>query len=871
MLKKIGILLLFSFVLLIIAGFTIPYFFKDEIKKIVLQEINKKTQAKIHIGSVDLSLLQNFKNFPDIAIVMQDIQITSHDTMLKDTLAQIQTAKLSLDLMSILKKEKQYKIHDISVLDGKIHAIVYPDSTNNWTIMTQDSSSDKSTQPFSLHLKGILLEKIQIKYDDYITQKHLNIADFYHKGSGDFDEVSLIYKSKTKLHHIDYSQNVIKMLSKADFIFDGECKINQSEQRYTFEKSFFTLNTLTVNFDGFIAMAKPKEADIHLKFNTLNNEFKNVLSLIPTIYTSNFKDIKASGKFALNGEVQGIYTENSYPKFNLNLAIDQGEFQYPSLPKKVSQINLNSKIYHPGGHLDAMIIEVPQFSFLLGNFPWKGKLKLWQTQTNPSIDLQAKGAINLAEIKDFYPIEDTKNLQGNLDLDLSIQANQAAIQQKNYAAVQAAGYLKLNQFIYEPKSSNKTIFVEAVSLNFSPQYVDMTQCKGKISKSDFDMTGKLENFIGYFLGKDETMNGKIQFNANYIDANEFISESTNKSQREDYIQVPKNIDFNGNANIGQMDYGNLKIKNLFGGMSLQNQKITLQQITAEMLGGKATINGYYRNTPKGIPESKIAYDVENFDIQQMYQYMNTAKQLAPIIEYMNGKFSTNSDLSFELLPDMSPDLNTLNGKMNIKLSGSSITNMPILNQIAQLTKLNLNPLNISDVSTNLDFVQGNLILNPTKFPVSGYTMNISGKQGLNKQMDYKIGIDVPFDKLGNATNVVNGMLSKVNLPFLNNLKPSMVRLNILVSGLVTQPKISLGAPDIVKGDGNAVLQSSIEEPAKELLQNAKQEATKQVDSLKSQVKQEVDKKVEEVKTQVNQEVEKKKNELLDGLKKKLPW
>lgn len=52
------------------------------------------------------------------------------------------------------------------------------------------------------------------------------------------------------------------------------------------------------------------------------------------IYKNDFKSIETKGQFDLKGKVEGLYSGSIYPKMDIGFNIQNGEFQYPSLPKK---------------------------------------------------------------------------------------------------------------------------------------------------------------------------------------------------------------------------------------------------------------------------------------------------------------------------------------------------------------------------------------------------------------------------------------------------------------------------------------------------------------------------------------------------------
>ena len=619
-----------------------------------------------------------------------------------------------------------------------------------------------------------------------------------------------------------------------------------------------------------------------LDFKTENNDFKKVLSLIPAIYKNDFKSIETKGQFDLKGKVEGLYRGSVYPKIDIVFNVNNGEFQYPDMPKKVSNIQIASVIKSPGGSMDNMTVDVSKFSMIIGSDHFEGRLKVSQPMSNPYLELYSKGKINLGDVLKFYPMEGVKKLEGLFHLDLDLKARKSDLQSKNYSAIQAAGTASVKGLAYESSTVEKPVRISDLVLNFSPQFVDMPACVGNIGSTDFNVKGRLENFIAYYLSKDEVMRGNLNFTSQKVDMNEFSSDDKSDKKAE-YIMVPNKIDFTGNATIGEMLYGKMNIKNIAGSMTVKEEKITLNNVRAELLGGLAKMYAIYSTVGQTKPFTVVHYDIESFDINQVYNYMESAPKLAPIMKHMTGKLSSSSNLTMNLLPDMSPDLNTLNGDFTVSIPVAKVIDLPVLQQIAGVTKLSqLNNLEATNIKANMSFDNGRIVLQPTKFRANNLDINLTGFQGLDKSIDYKMGLDVPFSQLGNASSVVTGLISKFKLPFIGNVNPETIRLNLNIKGFFDKPAITLGAPEILSGGQPTDNKGAALDAAKKAGEDLKNQALKTADSMKNQaiqeankkvdeVKKEAEKKIDEAKIKAEEEVNKKRDELLNELKKKLPW
>lgn len=883
--KKVLIGIVVFLVLVISALIILPIVYKDKILKAANNAASEKINAKLSIGDIDVSILKNIKQFPDITLVAKDIKIVGIQQFSADTLFQSDEILLALDIKSIFQNEQAMKINAVEVHKAKIKAVVDGNGQANWDIMKPDSTSSKESKPFALTLKHLAFNDVDINYHDLLGNQTLELTGLNHNGKGDFTSNLLDYTSETSIDKCSFFKGIVPYLKNATITNASEITIDQTANKYTLKDNKLKLNDLELVLNGSIQNVEKNKMMLDLNFKSEHNDFKKILSMIPAIYTNDYKSVQASGTFDLKGTVNGLYYNEIYPAMNIALNVMNGSFQYPSLPKKVSNINIKSNITSTGGSLDNMIVDVPSFNMNLGNDPFSGRLKLTQPLSNTYIELYSKGKLNLADIKSFYPMEDVKTLQGIVNLDLNLKARKSDLLAKNYSAIQASGSANISGLHYASTTVEKPVKVDQLNLNFSPQYVDMTQCEGTLGSMDFNMKGKLENFIAYYLSPGEVLKGNVTFSSNKMDMNEFLpkSDETKPHSATEYVLVPKNIDFIGNMDVKQMIYGKMNISNLHGAMVVQNESILLKDVQANLLGGQAKMTAKYNTLGQTIPTSSVTYDIQSFDIGQVFANVESSQKLAPIMKYMSGTLTSTSNLTMSLLPDMSPNLNTLNGDFTAAIPLAKIVNLPILEQIASITKLSqLKNLEATNINTKMSFDNGRVHLPPTQFVANNLNIGLTGSQGLDKSIDYKMSVDVPFAQLGSAGSVVTGLLSKFKMPLLGNVNPETIRLNLNLKGFFDKPLVSLGAPEIVKGGKATNAATSMTDAVKQTGEDLKNKALKTADSVKNalqkqaedkanELKKQAEDKANELKKKAEEEIKKKKDDVLNELKKKLPW
>lgn len=846
-----GILVFIS--VLLATAIAVPYFFKDKIYEKVKTELNKQMNAKVDFDDIDLSILKNIKNFPNIAVGIDDLSIIGKAPFDNDTLLQIGNAKASLDLMSVINGE-QYKIEQIELSDAIINAIQNKEGIANWNILKEDETKkEEETRPFALALNKLILDNIQLNYDDIKSGTSLKIENLNHTGKGDFTATVFDYTSTTEIDKLSFKQGMVAYLKEAKLNVESKININQNEQKYSFKENRISLNDLGLILNGFVQLPDSLQTKMDIDFNADNTTFKSLLSLIPAIYTNEFDDIKASGNVALQGKINGILQGNNYPNFNALLKVDNGQFQYPKLPTSVNKVFIDASMIHTQGDLDKMIIDVPKLNFNLGNDPITAYLKIATPISNPDVDVAAKGKLNLADVQKFYPIDGVKKLSGIANVDVNIKAKKSDVDAKNYQNIKASGTIVANGIEYDSKDVPKPISVSNLQVNFSPQYVDVPQCKTTIGKSDFDIKAKLENVIAYVLSKEASITGNASIFSNRLDANEFLPDSssaqkTTAQKAKEVIRLPKNIDFKGTANINELIYDQLNIKKLSGNINLKEEQLNINNLIGNLLGGSITANGFY-NTQQDVPKANLSYDIQNFDIQQVYKFVHSAKQTAPIMKYISGAFLSNMDMKMALNPDLSPDLKSLDGMVQLKMPLANVKGVPALQQIVEQTKLKqLENLRIENLDIKATVSNGRVLVPPFETNVNNLKMTIGGSQGLDQTMDYAVAIDVPWKELGQASSFAQGLLAKNPIPSLNGMVPEIVRINLKVGGTFSKPIITIGKPDGTNGTGTMkdVVKEQVQQQVEQLKEEVKTQAKQTLDTIKTQVREEAKNKLQEI-------------------------
>ena len=844
-LKWTGIIFLVLLILIIAT----PFLFKKQIVQLVKDKTNESINAKVNFGDFDLTLISSF---PDFSLSVDNISIANTGDFEGDTLLYAKNLTVGLDLMSVIKGE-QYKINTISIDHPRIHALVLKDGKANWDVTKPSDTTaapaatpvaDESSAPFKMTLKKFEIKNGYIVYDDASMDFKTELVNMNHTLSGDFTADNFLLETLTEIEKFSMNYGGVSYMNKVKTRIKMDMDADMPNFKFTFKENEFSFNELTLGLDGFFAMPKD-DMDMDLKFKANQTEFKNILSLVPGVYTADFAGVKTSGLLALDGFAKGVYNDKKMPAFGVKLSIKDAMFQYPSLPKSVTNIQVDLAVNNKTGEPDATIIDLKKFHIEMAGNPVDAKLYLSTPVSDANIKAEVVAKINLASVKDIVPLEKGDELNGLINADIKMSGRMSAIEKEQYEKFDAKGTFTIVDMNYKTSTLNYPTKINKLNLSFTPQYVELSAFDAKIGKSDMKMDGRIENFLQYAL-KDDMLQGSFNFKSSLLDINELMAEDETVAKPTtavavdttpmSVVEVPSNLNVELNANIGRMLYDNLDITSISGNVKVKESKLILDNLKMDLkdLEGSMSLSGMYNTQNIKHPLVDFDINVSNFDIPKTFKTFNSVQKLAPIGKYAKGKFGTTLKFKATLDSHMEPDMKTLTGGGKLMATKVSVEGFEPINKLADALKQpKYKKITFENINASYEFKNGRVEVEEMPIKMGNIAANVKGSTGFDQTIDYTWMLEMPMSELGSRANAVaGGLMDQVNKKAGTNLQlGDKIKIKALFGGTVTEPT--------VKTD---LLGSQTKEDVKEQVKEKVMEVVdKGVDMAKEKARAEADK------------------------------
>ncbi len=881
MLKKILVGLGILVLLILGAAIILPIVYKDKIVAMVKDEANKNVNAKVDFGAFDLTLIRSFPNF---TISINNLSVIGVTPFAGDTLTAIKELDFTIDVMSVIKGG-QIDIKSIHLDEPLINLLVLKDGKANWDIAKPDSAATPSSEPtkFKVALRKYSINKGIIHCDDASMGFKMNLDNLNHDGSGDFTQDLFLLRTNTSVEAMNLWYGGVKYFHNINTKIKADLDMDMANMKFTFKENEISLNELVLGLDGFVAMPK-EDIAMDLKFEAKKNEFRNFLSLVPGVYSASFKDLKSSGTLSLKGFAKGIYNDKHMPGFGLNVKIQNGKFQYPSLPIAVNNVVVDLDVLNPDGVPDHTAIDLNKLHVDLGTEPFDAHLKVRTPVSDANLNGAVIGKVNFANISKIVPLEAGTSITGLMLANLSFDGRMSAIEQKRYQDFKAAGSLSLTDFNYSSKDYKQGFELKQLALTFNPQNVTLNNLVARMGSSDFNATGSLDNLLAYMF-KKETLKGSMNLRSSQINLADFESKTTTTTAAKDttpmaLIEIPSNLDFTVTTSIGKLIYDNVILQNLSGKVVIRDQALDMENLSFNTLGGAMKLSGTYATRIRKEADMKFAMDIKGFDIQQTVKTFGTVKKMAPIAERTSGTFNTTLNLNGKLDEHLQPKMQTLNGEGKLSTMNIVIAQFPPLVKVADALKLDqFKQLSVGNTNLSFKFKDGRVNVDPFDANLAGINTNIKGSSGFDQTIDYTLGMNIPTNKLpSQATSALNGLISQANANGAKMTLGESIKVNALIGGTVNNPTVKTdlknAAASVVTDLKNKV-KDEVAKQKKELEDKAKAEADRLKKEGEDRVKAEADKVKKDAEAKAKAEIEKAKKDAaqkakdaLNGLFKK---
>jgi len=823
----------------------VPVLFKDTITARVSEEASRQLRADVRFDGVEVTALQDF---PDVTVGLTGVSVVNREAPFEGVrLAEVGELRLALDVMSVVSGGT-IEVKSFRLADATLNAIIDEEGRSNLDLGPEseddaedDAEDEEGSSAFALSLDGYTIENLDLSYDDRQAGTLLVMKDLDHQGSGDLTAAKAALETRTDIAALSVRDGGVDYLKSVKVGWDLDVELEQDAGRVTLRENRLTLNALTLVATGTVVQSGD-DLDLDLTFESPEAAFRDILSLIPAVYSAEYASMVSAGTLALKGSVKGRLVDGSedLPAFNLDLSIADGSFSYPDLPTSVGGVAVQASIQHPGGDPDKVVVDVPRFRMALDGSPIEGSLRVLNPVSDPDVALRAVGTLDLGRLQQAVPLEAGARMSGTLDMDVDVAGRVSQFESEDLDAVKAAGTFALSGFTYEGPEVPLPVQISQMSMTLAPKQVEVSKLQLRIGDSDIGLTARLDNLLAYAM-TDAPLSGQVEMTSKLLDLDALAGDSEEEEAAADsgesaiYI-IPDNLDLALSTRIDKLRYDEKVYQAVNGRVSLRGGAMDIEELSMKFLGGTVGLTGSYSASSARKADVDMKVDLKNIGVSEAAKDISTLARAIPAIEKASGRISGGMSLVTSLGPDLTPDLATLLSLGSFRASDLTV-NPAAIQKIGETLKNDtLSKLVLDGSDLGFEVRNGRIKVEPTAVKLGKTRATLQGTTGtLDQTLDLQLDLSLPAGDIG-AADLLKG-LGAVGAAV------GDVDLLVLIGGTFSKPTVSVKPGSDLKGAVDEVIEEvkdKVVDAAMDLAGDLIDEAKKKGDQLVDEAKKAAD-------------------------------
>lgn len=842
--KKFVKILTTVVVIVLAIALIVPIALRGKIADIVKTEANKMLTARLDFERLNISLL---RHFPNASVELKGLTlIGGEEPFAGDTIVAARRISVVVNLMSLFG-DSGFEVTKVILADPALHAHKMADGAVNWDVMRPSeepaadeeaaAGEDEGGSSFRLSVRDFRISGATIRYEDDSTRMSFSTDPLTLRLRGDMSADRTTLDLRLKTERTNFVSGGIPLLSDAELELVADIDADLQNKHFAFSRNTLRVNAIQVGLDGWVEM-KDDAVAMDLKAGCEAVQFKDVLSLVPAFYTRDFKKLTAGGELALSLWARGEMRGSQLPAFELKSSVRNGSFQYASLPKAVTDINIEARIANPGGVMDRTEIDLSKFGLRMAGNSLAATFYATNLASDPTFRVSADGKVDLGAVKEVYPLEKGMELEGVITADVQLSGRMSDIEKNRYEALGAKGTLIVEEMGLTLEKL-PPVHIRRAAATITPAAMTLGEFGLTVGRSDLSANGQLSGYLGYLL-RGEELSGRLYVKSELLDLNEIMAalpaDETDTPEVEEEtpadaavdtataLEVPRNLRLSLNTDLKKILFQKMTIENLTGEMSMADGRLSLDGLRLGLFGGQASASGSYSTADDPArPALKLKADFTKASFQKTFEELEMVQKLVPIFEKTGGDYSLSLDLQTALDAAMSPDLGTLTATGEIRSENIRIQNIKAFEAMAEaLGNDKLRTIEAKDVAIRFAIRDGRISTAPFDLKIGDVNVNLSGSTGLDQTIDYQAKVGIPG----------SGVLQNVA---------------VNIGGTFSSPKITLGVKEAVqeavtnvvneqiqKLTGSESLSEEVAKQAENLRQEARNAGQKLVEAAESQ-------------------------------------
>jgi len=727
-LRKIFVVSIVVFLLLIGLAIGLSSIYEDEVKAFVISKIDEKFSADINVDNIELNF---WRKFPNASLRFQNISIKDSHLAENPPIFLARDLFLQFDIYDLLNHK--YILRKVEAKGGKIDVLIYKSGKNNFDLFKKEESDSTN---FFFSMEDFRLVDIDFSYENQSTLQSYNI---------DLEDIKLPLQMTSEgfdcgikggLSITSYRSEGVEIISHRALRVNAGLTFNEAQKKLVFTQSSFNIQGVELTLKGFFELTTTTTTNLLIEAQ--NVDITQLKPLLPSDAISYLDKYSVSGILNFRTSVVGELGGKTMPAIDAFFSVEKASFS--NKEAKLSLKNLSFAGTFTNGRnksLESSILEITTFTGILNSEKFNGEATI-KNFINAKIIANFNSNINMAALKKIAHLKTFDIFQGEM-------------------ATQFILSLHFNHLLNNPELTyfdykGKIKFKDA-KIKLKAQKVDFSEINGNIS---FD-----KNQVSLGAISLVALGSKLHIKAKIVNYLNMVIPLNSKPYFVNADLVGDNISYNHLMQIIEIEsdgepsnpwiaHLNFAVKHFAwedavfndfrGNFAYQDNQWSIKNTSAGFEGGTFGGNISYRPINKN---SEFTFNgiYQKLNITKVFSDFNNFNQTTLTSEnisgYASGSFS--GKMAFDAKSNFIPS--SLQLQSNITIENGRIMKVKELNALSDYTKIDdFSDIKFSTLSNNITIANQKIIIPKMHISSDKIDMDVFGTHNFENEYNYHFDI-----------------------------------------------------------------------------------------------------------------------------------
>lgn len=730
------------FLLAITGAFVIGYFYQDEVKDVIVSELNKQLNTQVIIDGKDIDFTV-IKNFPYASVEFKNIKaLDATEKKKKDTLFKAGNISFQFNIIDVFKKK--YEIKKIEANNVDLHINIDKKGNDNYHFWKTTPDSNTNTA-FAFDLKKVELNHVKVVYKNLKTNQLIDVLIHTNKSSGKFSSEKYTMETSSKLFVSEFQLDNVSYLKNKNVEAEMALNVDNTVDSYKLKSGKIKIEDLLFEVVGNVINSNT-ESIVNIGVQGKDMNIQSVLSLVPNEYKSRINDYNSSGEFYFNAIVEGVVSKDKTPQVKADFGIKNAEISHVKNNIALHQVNLEGSYFSGNTAIgDSSFLKLKSFTATVGsNGKISGEL-LMKELNNPIVSAKIKGEMALDKLNDFIVIDTLESITGNVTLDVSFSGKAEEFNDKNYRNIQTSGNLKLDNTSVKIKNNELSFDKLNGDFTFDKNDLVINNFSGNVSQSDFELKGELKNSVGFIMNENDDITIIATLKSKKIDLNELIKnkETDPKDESAYKLRFSEHINVLFNSEIDELVFRKFNATNIKGLVTLKNKKLSVDSLAFNTMGGKIVTSGLIDASDSTAILVSCFSDLQKINITQFFVAFENFEQDYITDKNVKGKVNAKIQYVSIYTPELDVDMDKLYAGIDMTIENGELNNVESMKSLSRFIDLkDLENIRFSTLHNQLE-VKNKMIVMPV-MEIKSNAMNVfaSGTHSFENEINYRVKLSL---------------------------------------------------------------------------------------------------------------------------------